>query len=543
MIKKLKTKIEKKAKSTSGESDTDFLKRIMSIKETAIKKDGENSGAYMKEMEEAKAQGAGISKVFAEREECEEIVEEFKKNPPLLTVRTIGGISVERFYDPKIQPKIDLLKKNGFSFLSTQKRTAIQPIVFEAFGSAYIKRGSKKVILPKSSMELPFIIRDGDIVGTEEKSFVLDLKDENQDEENNYWHVFLFPNSELKISIKETVSHPAPAFMVPEQVSDAVKKGSSSTVYEHKIEKIELLSGLFNIKVKKKGRDVNNIVKFTSGFSKIEFNQSGGLANEMVKTEIEKAVKSLGNKYLSVVAGTLNELKSFENKKGSDEINAIIELNKDGSVVIFNTSNRISLSGSNKLTKKISADINNPVKITATNGVLYETDGSKSSDPRVTAIMKMWMNVSQYIYSINIKNEIGMKSSGKSLSVEDAEKMAEYAKTLGDKDMESAAKVILQNKKKQVEMEKGMATRSADKEGQRKDAMEMLKFTEESGEKELIEVAKAQLKAVDAPEVGMSREQYEGKALQIAEETLSRVGSFIETNLPPYNHPSSSDVV
>ncbi|MFA5651919.1 MAG: hypothetical protein WC933_00970 [Candidatus Paceibacterota bacterium] len=537
-----KTKAEKKTKSTNVESDADFLKRITNIKEMAIKKAGENSDAYMKETEEAKSQGANMGKMLAEREECEKIVEEFKKNPPLLTVRTIGGISVERFYDPRIQSKVDLLKKNGYSFLSTQKRTAIQPIIFETFGNAYIKRGSKKVNLPKSSADLPLIIRDGDIIGTENKSFILDLKDENQDEENNFWHVFIFPNSELKISVKEIESHPAPAFMVPSQVPDAVKRGSSSTVFEHKIEQIELLSGLFNIKVKKKGRNVNNIVKFAPGYPNIEFNQTGGLVNEMVKTEMEKAVKALGATYLSKVSGALNELKSIDNKRGSDEINAIVELNKDGSVVIFNTSNRISVDGS-RLTKKISGDMNNPVKITAVGGTLYESDGSKNPDSRVTAIMKMWMNVSPYIYSMNTKNEIGMKSSEKSLSVADAEKMAEYAKTLGDKDMEEAAKIILQRKKNDESMKKGLATRTADKDGQRKEANEMLKFAEESGEKELIEVAKAQIAAVDAPEVGMSQAQAESRVLQMAEETLSRVSSSFEGSLPPYNPPSGGDVV
>ncbi|MFZ2038356.1 MAG: hypothetical protein WAV11_00220 [Minisyncoccia bacterium] len=538
-----KSKIEKKTKSTSKESDADFLKRIISIKEKAIKKAGENSSAYIKEMEEARAQGAGIGKDLAEREECEKIVEEFKKNPPLLTIRTIGGISVERFYDSKIQPKIDLLKKYNLSFPSTQKRTAIQPIIFETFGNAYIKRGTKKVKLPKSSADLPFIIRDGDIIGTENKSFVLELKDENQDEENNFWHIFIFPNSELKISVKETVSHPAPAYMIPEQVPEAVKRGSSSTVYEHKIEKIELLSGLFSVKVKKKGRDVNNIVKFAAGFPQIEFHQTGGLANEMVKTEMEKAVKALGNKYLAVVANQLSELKSFDSKKGSDEINALIELNKDGSVVVFNTSNRISIGGSNKQTKKISTDMYNPVKITAVGGSLYETDGSKNPDPRISAIMKMWLSVSQYTYSINVKNEVGMKSSEKSLNIEEAERLAEYAKTLGDKDMESAAKVILQRKKNDEAMMKGLATRAADKEGQRREAKEQLKFAEESGEKELIEVAKAQLKAIDTPNIGLSVANAEARVLQMAEDTLNKVGSLVEGNLPSYNRPSGADVV
>src|SRR5665647_2250253 len=85
-----KTKTEKKTKSTSVESDVDFLKRITNIKETAMKKASEGLGVYASEAEEAKTKGREIGKNLAERDECEKIVEEFKKNPPLLTVRTIS---------------------------------------------------------------------------------------------------------------------------------------------------------------------------------------------------------------------------------------------------------------------------------------------------------------------------------------------------------------------------------------------------------------------------------------------------------------------
>jgi len=538
-----KSKKETEAKNTSVESDADFLKRIMSIKETATQKASGNLSAYTKEMEEAKMQGAGFAKEMAEIEECGKLAEEFKKNPPLLTIRTIGGISVESYYNPKIQPKIDLLKKHSTSFASVTNRMAIEPIIFSTFGNAYIKRGLKKVNLPKSSDDLPFIIKDGDIVGTENKSFVLSLKNVNQDLDNDYWDIFLFPNSELRVSITEKVSHPAPAYMDPKKVPDIIKKGSSSTVYEHRIEKVELLGGIFNIKVKKKGRNVNNLVQFPSGFPKIEFYPYGSLINEIAKAEMEKAVKALGAQYLSKASGKLGELTSLEKQTISDEINAIIELNKDGSLVIFNAGNAVSIAGSKRRTKKISTDINNPVKITAMGGFLYETDGSKNPDPRVTAIMKIWMNISQYIYFINAKNEIGMKSSGRSLSVEEAEKTLEYAKTLGDKDMASAAEIILQRKKNDEAMNKGMAMRAADKEGQRREAEEQLKFAEESGEEELIKVAKAQLKAIDAPSLGASPAQFDKGVQQKAEGTLNKIGSLFEVSLPPYKHPSGSDVV
>jgi hypothetical protein len=515
----------------------------MGLKEAASKKANGGLSAYTKEMEEAKAQGAEMAKEMAEMEECEKIAAEFKKNPPLLTVKTIGGISVERFYDPKIQPKIDLLKKHSTPFASVTNRTAIMPVIFSVFGQAYVKRGSKKIYLPKSSSDLPFIIKDGDVVGTESKSFVLSLKNENQDLDNDYWDVFLFPNSELSVSIKEKVSHPAPGFMDPKKVPDIIKKGSSSTVHEYKLEKIELLSGLFNIKVKKKGRDVNNLVRFPSGFTKVIFYPYGSLINEIAKTEMEKAAKALGAQYLSKVSGQTRRLSSLGKQAISEEISAIIELNKDGSLVIFNAGNAVSLAGSKRLTKKISTDMNNPVKITARGGSLYETDGSKNPDPRVTAIMRMWLNISQYVYFIDIKNEIEMKSSGQSWKIREAEKTLAYAKTLNDKDMVAAAEVILQKRKNDEAMNQSMAMRSVDKEGQKREAEERLKLMEESGQEELIEVAKAQLKAVEAPSSGADSEKFDREIRQKAQETLSEIGSFFEVSLPPYKNPGGGDIV
>jgi hypothetical protein len=361
--------------------------------------------------------------------------------------------------------------------------------------------------------------------------------------DNDYWDIFLFPNSELKVSVSEKVSHPVPAFMVPKKVPEIVKRGSSSTVYEYRIEKIELLSGLFNVKVKKKGRNVNNLVQFPPGFPKISFYPFSSLISEIAKVEAEKALKSLGARSSNKDLSALRELISQGKQTISDEINAIIELNKDGSLVIFNAGNAVSIAGSNRSTKKISTDMNNPVKITAVGGSLYETDGSKNPDPRITAIMKMWLNVHQYIYSIEAKREAEMKLSGKSLSVEEAEKTLEYAKTLGDKDMVSAAEKVLRDRKNSDASDRSMKERESNKEGQRKEAMEMLKFAEESGEKELLDVARAQVKAVDTPSLGGSPMQYNEEVRQKAEETLNKIRSFFDVSLPPYKNPNSGDIV
>lgn len=562
-----------KTDDVSKEGDAEFLKRIMRIKDDASKKAQEEMNLYSAETEEFKAQGKRIGKDLEEIEECEKIAEEFKKNPPIVISKRIGGISVDYHYEEKYQKKVDLLKKHGFPFISAVQSTSIHPVVFNAFGNAYIKRGGKKVILPESIADLPLIIRDGDIIGTEKRSFVLELKDEEQDEDNDYWHIFIFPNSELKISISERITKPEPTSMEPEKIPEAIKKNSSSTVYSYSIKNIELLSGLFNLRIKKKNKDINNLVRFTSGFPEVEFSESGGLTNELVKDAMEKAVAQLGAAYLSKVAGSLAEIRSKSGKHGGDDLSAFVELNKDGSVVIFATNNRVALKGSGKMTKKISTDMYNPVKITAVGGALYETDGKINPDSRVTAIMKMWMAVSSYISSFNAKNEYEYKQRGKSLSIEKAQKMAEYAKTLGDKDMESAAKTILINKEQGEQMEKQIKDMAANTEGQKREAAEMLKNAEEIGDEELIEVAKAQVKSVAdgnpfgvrVKEVsGMTLEEFarerslpenenvllsvspqEGQrmAMEFNEKNLEKFRPQVEIDLPPYSSPNSSDVV
>ena len=546
-----KIKKENKKDGAPQESDADFLNRIMKLKDSATKKATEGISKYSKEAEELKERGKFVAKDLAEIEECEKIAEEFKKNPPTLTTKRIGGITVEYYYaDKNEQKKIDLLKRHPFPFLSVVHSMSINPIAFSAYGNAYVKRGGRKVILPESSLDLPLIIRDGDIVGTENKSYVLDIKDEEQDEENNYWHIFLFPNSELKISVSEKISNSEPAYMEPDKVPSVIKKNSKSTVYTHKIEKVELLSGLFNLRIKKKGRDVNNIVKFAPGFPTVEFGEAGGLMSEVVKNEMEKVIAktsgmAAGVLYAAKVAGALSELKSKSTKKSAEELNSFVELNKDGTVVIFGTSNRVALRGSGRMTKKIPTDPFNPVKITATSGGLFETDGKTNPDYRVSAIMKMWMGISGYIGALKTKNEYEYRQAGKSLSLENAKKMVEYAKSLGDKDMEAAAKIALSNKEQGEQVEKSIKELEADTEGRKREALEQLKFAEDSGEKELIEVAKAQVKAAEGGSqlFGVNFEDARGQAMEVNEKLLDKFRPMVEVGLPPYSSPVASDAV
>ncbi len=545
-------KKETKKDSTEKESEADFLKRIMGMKETAEKNANEGLNVYASEIEEAKIKGGEIGKDLAEREECEKIAEEFQKNPPIVISKNISGISIEYRVEDKYKAKVDRLKKYGFSFIQAVHSTSITPLEFTTYGNAYIKRSGRKAFLPSGSRELPFIIRDGDIIGTEKSAFVLELKDEYQDEENNYWHIFIFPNSELKIGVDERIKKEEPAYMEPDKVLPVIKKNSTSTTITYSIRDVELLSGLFNLRIKRRNRDINSVVRFAPGFPAVQFSGSGGLGNEIVKDMMEKAVTKLGAPYLAKIAGTLAEVKSKSSQRGGNDISAFVELNKDGSVVIFSTANRVSLGGSGRMTKKISTDMYNPVKITATNGGLFETDGKKNPDYRVSEIVKLWTAVSQNAGSLIKKEEPQLGMGGKNLNVEDAKKIAEYAKALGEENLEKCAEEILKNRKDVApkSMEKQIKDLEADTEGHKKEAEEMLKFAEESGEKELIEVAKAQVKVAATGGQSMysgadmaEMEESGRKFKEFNEKNIAKSKELIEAELPPYSSPIQSDIV
>jgi hypothetical protein len=545
MVKK-----ETKENGSEKESEADFLQRIMKMKETADKKVAAEPNVYASEMAEAKTKGKEMAQIFNEIEECEKIAEEFKKDPPVFISKTISGMSVEYRCEEKYQEKVALMKKRGASFIHAVHSTSVTPLEFNTYGKAYVKRGGRKAYLPMSSKDLPFIIRDGDIIGTEKNAFVLELKDEFQDEDNNYWHIFIFPNSELKIGVNERTSKGEPGYMEPDKVSPAIKKNSTSTTVEYSIRDLELLSGLFNLRIKRRGKNINSLVHFAPGFPAVEFSESGGLANELVRNEMEKVVSKLGAAYLSKVAGTLAEVRSKSGKRGGDDLSAFIELCKDGSVVIFSTGNRVALAGSDRMTKKISTDMYNPVKITATKGGLFETDGKKDPDYRVSEIMKLWMAVSQVAGSLTTKEEPQLGMGGKRLDADDAKEMLEYAKALGEEDIEKAAEEILNDQERRPKSaEKKPRDIEAEKESQKREAAEMLKFAEESGEEELIEVAKAQVQAVEGnqpmyPGVDMAEmEASAQRAKEYFEKNIEKCKAQIEASLPDYSSPISSDAV
>jgi len=525
---KMVVKEPKKTKTANinKESDEEFLKRISKMREETTQKVSKEINSYSKEIEESREKGKQAGKVFEEIEECKKIVEEFKISPPIMTSIHINGISFGYSCEDKTKAKkIEMLKKHGFTFLSAVKSTSTYPINFKAYGKAYLKRGIQKIYLPETS-EPPIvadsnrgmgsgraldpknqgiILQDGDVLVTERDGYVYNFVDTKQNMDNHNTDIIIFPESELRITIKRETTHPEPAFMVPEKVPPAIRNASSNTVMSDSIEGIELIRGIFKISLLRKGKNINKFITIPSKYPSVEFEATSKLITKTIKQMAEDAGKKdkrIGDILMAQVS------KSRSTNSGiCDDMACFIELNSDNSLVIFGTPNNIIHRGTGKETKRIDPR----KKITLTSSALYETDCSKIKDPRADIIEKKSMSITGY---------------------------------LG---------LVLQNQDFEEKINKleGDISKSPDKGAQEKLIEEdraMLKNAEEIGDDDLINMMKQKLKTDEHPRVTPQSEIDEQiNNLEKSKEYVKKYRSIFkkdfEARLPPYNSPNENDKV
>jgi ElaB/YqjD/DUF883 family membrane-anchored ribosome-binding protein len=217
---------------------------------------------------------------------------------------------------------------------------------------------------------------------------------------------------------------------------------------------------------------------------------------------MEKENPNLSRMYKNKIIGSL--------KKSSpticDEISAVIELCKDGSIVITRALNPISHNG--KETKKMMKDINKPIKITLAHGKLYETDTSVNPDKRIFSIAKIPIGLTTYIGSIE-----GIKGIKEQLDKQKGKNVQQEAKSLID------------------------------------DAEEMLKNAKEIGDKELIDMAKTRLETNSKfasgkmQEISATEEENLRRTLKIYEKQITELKPIFENEFPAYSTPVTSDAV
>lgn len=538
----------KKAKAATfgKESDEDFFKRLAKLKEDASKKASKEIGSYSKELEESRAKGRQIGKDLEEIEECNKIVKEFESSPPIMTSVNINGVSFGySCEDSKVAKKIEQLKKHGFGFHHATNSTSTTTIEFRTFGKAYVKHGSQKITLPESSVpaivndsnlgmgggvalnpkDVDFVLKDGDVLGTEKGGYIYNIKDVKEHSETYSTGVFIFPESELKISIHTETVHPQPAFMDPSQVPDAIKRTSKSTVITDTLLGVELIKGLFQIHFFRQGRDVNGLIGLPSGYPHIEFKPSSELMANIFDEMTAKAGK--GNPAMAKILEAVYSKSKAEMRAKSggkcEDISTFIELTQDGSIVLFNTANVVVHKDIGKEAKKMmfsTANVNLhkdiseggwPIKkITLTRNALYETDCTTNPDPRVAAAVKISMGLGGYVSALATKKE------------QKGEPFSYYTPMTGDE----VYKKMREEDLKSLKLAEDLGAVNA---------VEMLKEKMKSDEKSFVKNYNAEQKEM------MDGIENAKKMLEYVEKDMEKFKRQIESvesaGLPPYNPP------
>lgn len=498
MAKKKEVKTGKKQ-----ESDQEFLARIAKMqKQSEIDTNAElakysNSKEVIQFKEEAKKQGTK----YKEIEECFKIAKEFESNPPIMISVNVNGKNVKQYYEDKnIEKKAEMLKKNNVSFLKAVHHISTYGITFKTFGKVYVKRGSQKILLPETNEQADFLLKDGDILVTEKASAISEFREESKESENDTTQIIVYPKSEIKVNISEKTTNPAPAFMVPSQVSESIKRNSKSTVTTQKLLSVELLAGIFSINIERGGKNVNSFIKIASSYPKISFKSSSAMYGKIIEGMLSKMQKE--NPVVAEMYKKTSISKDISSAKSKTctQISAYIELCKDGSIVIPTTGNVIVHEGIKKETSKPIGTSGKPMKITITRNQLYETDTGVKPDARASRIVGF--PIITYFNLIKSKKELekSLQDQSKINSKEEAKKIIDEAES-------------------------------------------MLKDAQEIGDKELIEMAKTRLKtnkefaSGKMQEISGTEKEMLKKALKTTEQQIEKLQPEVETDFPPYSSP------
>lgn len=532
MVKKktVKAKETNSKKTPAEETDEEFMQRISKItassKEKAKKEYAEMT--QTKEVKELFEKGKELGKVFEEREECAKIVEQFKTKPPIINTVHINGVSVERTCDSKAdEEKITLLKKHGFSFPSAYHNVSYNTIYFKTAGeNVFLKRGGTRVQLPASNEDLPISIKDGDIISVGNNSYFLNTGDSTQSSETNKIDIMAFPNSEFRFYVSEQTTNPEPSFMDPSNVSEFVKRNTKNTIHTSKINKIELLKGIFMVTIVKSSSDANNFLKISSDYPQPKFMPASEMGATIMEKTLESMKKQSIKNYALISAIYLPKILEQRTKSGGvcHSILSYFELD-NGILTIFGNSSPITVNGE-RLDKSLPAT-QPVVKYVLTRGRNYavnliDKSTNQINDPRVKAIMNRGYSASAL--QGNSEEENNSESKYK--------KIIKIAESTNDKLLLKFAKSKLTSSNQQAEMYRQIREREADKVTQEREAKEMLAAAEEIGDKKLIEVAKVQMASVNYQ--GPS-EQFDSRAMQEQQKILSKIKQKMDEPLPPYN--------
>jgi hypothetical protein len=511
------------------DSDEEFLKRMAKIRNNAEKKAKLNSEKNVKEYEEGLKQGKETGIVFSELDKCYKIIEEFKKNPPLIISKHINSVSVEYRYDDKYKEKVALLKKHHFSFLSIVHDTSIFTPHFKTFGRAYVKRGMQKILLPDTSLapiiqgngmgskaldpnNPGFILENGDTIQTENNSYVV-LNDfiSNDDYRRE---ICIFPNSEMTINLSKKITNPKPGFMVPSQVPEIIKRESKNTVISYNILNYSLIKGIFKVDLINKNSNANGLLKINSKYPDIEFIHS----SKTFESILDKEYAKLANVPNAAQIVANYNTQKIKNSKKCDTISTHIELCNNNSIVVFGTMNSIKHKSTGKIASVklptgATRDFVLPGKITIMDNRIY-SDQSNHVDPRAKAIIKYGNSIEVYNSMLQTIKEFEMK--------------------------------LKKAKEKKNQPKKPLSVETIkEKEKRKKELLEEMNYLKKSGDTEMARAVQMQIDEIDTPSTeneGINEELIIQTIARLNKE-LDRLRPDINSNFPEYNSVSESDLI
>lgn len=499
------------------ESDEEFLKRIQKIREDATERLESKKELHEKEYKKGKEMGTQMRNIVETYEKYKKIIEEFKRDPPIMRVRVVNGVTMKREYDKKYIDKVNFLKENKFKFPYAKHTTYIDSPFFKVHGEAYVVSGGVRKKLPSKSTPPVIkklggssildpnnegvILKDGDVIVTGEGSFV-DLSGINASDKNRR-DLLIHPNSEVILKISEKVTHPKPNFINPSKVPEIIKQKTKVKNILYTVEKFILQRGIFKIDLLNKQSNPNNLLQINPKYPQIEFLDSSKTWEIMVE-EAHKQFSAPPPK---------QPKKEFK----LEEISAFVEFCENNSLVIFGTGNAVKHLSTGKVAinnipklAKMSEGISG--KITVLGNRIYSSK-SDYVDPRVSAIM-------------NYANSIGL-----------------YYSTLEDiKEFEQKAK---ESKESPAPPRKETPEEIKYKEERKRELLEQLEYLEKVKDKEMSDAIKMQIEELERPP--QLEYEYDNAALEATIKSLKKIRDdarpHISANFPPYDSVKESDAV
>lgn len=541
------------------ESDKDFLLRIKKLQEASVNKIKSQSIKYSKEYDEMKEKGKQFGKTLEEIEVCKKILEKFKLDPPIAYVKRLNDVSIEHKYDEKYIPDIDLLKKHNYNFSTAMKSINIYSPFFKTYGNVYVKRGIKKILLPKSSSppvekglgmgskllnpkDVGFVLEEGDIIITDKNGYFYVQDIISNDTHNR--ELYVYPNSEVCLNIKKKEIDSKPSYMDPSKISDIIKKNSSAKIINYNLVSLSLVKGIFSIKIMDRNKNVNSYLKIPFGYPKIEFLSS----SEMFTSAIKKTIDSLPSEFREIYKSKMNL-----NTNVCDDINVNLELCKDKSLVFFGMGNSIKHKSSGKIGSPsiptiVPEDFILTSKIVVKNNDIY-SDDVNIVDVRAKELLKRKDGFEKYNYYLNLKEEYELKLKKlkeksnaskkespeekiyKEKRIKELKEEIEYYKKVQDNDMLLATQMQLEELVPKEESFEDKKNKSLLKS----QLLKTKTHFEKANNFEMSKSMEYQYNKLNSPNDSSIDEQYFKNMIEFFRIELKKLDEYLASDLPNYN--------